>query len=91
MVCLSITSRGKFDEQLKWAFSFYDRDKDNFITYDEMFLVVDAIYKMVGNMVALPPDEDTAKKRVDKMFRLLDTVRKYQFLFVLLIGFRLGW
>lgn len=50
----------------------YDIDNDNSITYDEMLKIVDAIYKMVGTMVKLPPDEDTPEKRVSKIFQLMD-------------------
>lgn len=50
----------------------YDIDNDNSITYDEMLKIVDAIYKMVGTMVKLPPDEDTPEKRVSKIFSLMD-------------------
>ena len=40
----------------------YDIDKDGFITYDEMLQIVQSIYKMTGEMVNLPPDEDTPQK-----------------------------
>lgn len=39
-----------------------------------MVLIVSAIYKMVGDMVHLPADEDTPEKRVDKIFNMLDKV-----------------
>eukprot|EP00731_Ephydatia_muelleri_P024900 Em0016g1171a len=66
VVNLSVVLRGSTDETLKWIFNLMDRDRDGYLSKDEVTRLVDAIYKMVGNMVELPPN--SLQNRVNNLF-----------------------
>jgi Ca2+-binding EF-hand superfamily protein len=66
-VCVRFICHGRLSDRLSGrrragAFQLYDIDGDGFITYDEMLQIVQSIYKMTGQMVKLPADEDTPEK-----------------------------
>ncbi|KAG0673267.1 hypothetical protein C6P40_002873 [Pichia californica] len=66
---LSIASRGTIEEKLKWSFKMYDRDKDGYISYADLLIVVKSIYKMVGTKVVKFDDiEATPELKADKIW-----------------------
>lgn len=72
---LSVTSRGNLEEKLVWAFKLYDVDNDGFITREEMYNIVDAIYQMLGSTTTeKEEDDEDPKERVDRIFEQLDKV-----------------
>lgn len=54
------------------AFRLYDVDSDGYITREEMYNIVDAIYQMLGSGAG--GEEESPRERVDKIFEQLDKV-----------------
>jgi neuronal calcium sensor 1 len=62
--CLSLSDVSLLDliAASTGAFQLYDINKDGHITYQEMLQIVQAIYKMTGQMLKLPENEETPEK-----------------------------
>lgn len=70
MSALSITSRGTFEQKLRWAYSMYDMDNDGQVTKKEMLEIVTAIAKMTGEDTQ--NQSKTLEEKVDRIFQKMD-------------------
>ncbi|XP_023222637.1 frequenin-1-like [Centruroides sculpturatus] len=62
----------KLAKETYWAFKLYDVDNDGYITREEMYSIVDAIYQMLGTQTRFENEEDNPRQRVDRIFDQLD-------------------
>lgn len=71
---LSITTRGRVDEKIHWAFQLYDQDGDGQLSRSDMLLVVDAVYRMMGPLAEATMEGETPPQRVERLFQLMQKV-----------------
>lgn len=73
LLAINITSAGKPEQKLEWAFSMYDVNGDGTIEPKEMTEIITAIYSMVGASLSYnDTDEDTPEKRTKEIFIKMD-------------------
>lgn len=74
MEFLSVISKGSAHDKLLWAFTFYDLDKDGYISREEMLKVTDAIHELMGDGAGgAGTTPESTKAHVNNVFDLMDT------------------
>ncbi|XP_062840073.1 recoverin [Anolis carolinensis] len=70
IIALHLTSTGKTNLKLEWAFALFDVDRNGEISKHEVLEIVAAIFKMIPpeEQKTLPEDENTPQKRADKLW-----------------------
>lgn len=70
LMALSVASRGRVEDKIKWTFRFYDVDGDGRVSRQDMETVLTAAFEMAVGMVDLDTD-DSAETRTDRIFSRL--------------------
>ncbi|KAG7295092.1 hypothetical protein JYU34_022021 [Plutella xylostella] len=68
----SLAARGSVREQARWLFALYDADGDGRISRDELLVVVQAVYDLLGRAARPAPGARAAQEHVDRIFHLMD-------------------
>ncbi|VDO04665.1 unnamed protein product [Rodentolepis nana] len=71
---LGVINNGSVDDKINWAFDLYDQDKNGIITLDELTVMLEALYKLVGviDTSQLPPGHMTPAQHAAAIFEKLD-------------------
>lgn len=72
LLAINITSAGKPEQKLDWAFHMYDVNGDGTIEPKEMTEIITAIYSMVGAGMTSSNTDDTPESRTKEIFVKMD-------------------
>ncbi|XP_031426735.1 Kv channel interacting protein 3a, calsenilin isoform X2 [Clupea harengus] len=75
VIGLSVLLRGTVTEKLNWAFNLYDINKDGYITKEEMLLIMQSIYDMMGRYTYPMVKDEAPSEHVEKFFQKMDRNR----------------
>ncbi len=67
---LSILSRGTMEEKLRWIFSLYDINKDGKVSQDELILIVQSMYDLMGKSTNPPILDEVPKAHAELAFKV---------------------
>lgn len=68
---LSILSRGSRNEKLRWIFNLYDIRSCGYIGHEELGIVVNSIYSLLGDStIPRIPVQDAAALRANDLFEV---------------------
>ncbi|RWS04870.1 hypothetical protein B4U79_06586, partial [Dinothrombium tinctorium] len=59
-------------EKIQWIFNLYDINGDNYITKNEMLIIANAIYDMLGCLTKPKNESKSIEERVDEIFEQMD-------------------
>lgn len=74
MLGLSILLRGTLDDKLAWVFDLYDNKRRGFIDRDELFIVVQSIYDLMGNNTDPPVHRNSIGEHVNTIFQVSSVI-----------------
>ncbi|ESN95937.1 hypothetical protein HELRODRAFT_185956 [Helobdella robusta] len=69
---INITSSGRPEQKLEWAFNMYDVNGDGTIEPHEMAEIIGAIFRMVGHSLSDASSFDSAESRTKEIFDKMD-------------------
>ena len=75
MIGLSMSSKGSFDDKMKWIFQLYDTNNNGLISKDEMLVIVQSLREMSTTAESEGGDCFAAavQHHVDKLYEAADT------------------